>query len=75
MKNYNQTHQKKTGVVIEIKDYDFYKSEGVNVAPLVIQLLKDLEIKENDPDFPIIVHSFDFDSIKYMKENSNYQLS
>ena len=62
-------------MVIEIKDYEFYESEGVNVAPLVIQLLNELEVKENDPDFPIIVHSFDFESIKYMKEHSNYQLS
>ena len=63
------------GVVIELKDYQFYFQEGVNVASLLINLLNELQIKANDPELPIIVHSFDFESIVYMKWKSNYKLS
>jgi glycerophosphoryl diester phosphodiesterase len=73
---FNNLHGKTTGIYVEPKSPDYYQKEvGVNINQLVRDvLIKYGLIDKNSKNFkscPIVIQSFEYDTLSYFKMNSN----
>lgn len=62
----------RTGLVIECKNPELYRPRGIEQGQMIIDLLDEMGVKKDDADLPIILHSFDYDTIKLWKTITDF---